>query len=85
MPLRTSASVTAVVNSVLIEWPSIQAVTSGCGWARINSETTLVSRMIIAQAVQSNRGGSRIGSLGGISNSTSPKGLNNSWIAVPRF
>ena len=32
---------------------------------------------------QSNRGGSRVASLGGISNSTPPNGLNSSCIAVP--
>ncbi len=33
---------------------------------------------------QSKRGGSRMGSRCGTSNSTPPKGLNNSWIAVPK-
>ena len=33
----------------------------------------------------SKRGGFRAGSRGGISSSTPPKGLNISWIAVPRF
>ena len=47
MPLRTSASVTAVTNSVFANCWSSQARTSGRGWSRMNSETTLVSRTII--------------------------------------
>ena len=70
---------------MLVSRSSSHASTSGCVLGRMNSVTTLVSRMIIVRKLQSNRGGSCIGSLEGISSSTPAKGLNSSWRAVPRF
>ena len=67
-------SVTAATNSRSACWPSIQAMTSGLGAARIVSETTFVSSTNIP-AAQSKSGGSRIGSRGGNSRLDAAEGF----------
>ena len=82
MLVGISTSVTVDRNRSRGGRSSIQTRTCALGSVRTKVKTTLESIITIALP-HSKRGGSRISSRGSNFSSTSLKGLNTSWIAVP--